>query len=189
MRALMKVGFGLLVLAFVLIGLSYSMLRAQAPASRQPEGRMVASETRTVDARRHRDRPERADRPDPAPGRRAVADGARRTAPAGQRRHHAGRRHAAHRHHGHAAAPPPSARRSTLVLPSIETSRVRGSGDSTVNGFSGDASKCNCTARATSSSTAASRQVNAGVHGSGETGNERRHQRQGRGRRWSAPAR
>ena len=47
MRALLKVGFSLLLLAFVLIGLSYDMLRANGVAS-AAEGRQVASETREV---------------------------------------------------------------------------------------------------------------------------------------------
>lgn len=51
MRALLKVGFALLVLAVVLIGASYSMLRAQGnngPSS--PGRRLVASEKRPLDA-------------------------------------------------------------------------------------------------------------------------------------------
>jgi hypothetical protein len=49
MRALVKVGFSLLLLAFVLIGLSYGMLRANGVAA-AAEGRQVASETRPVPA-------------------------------------------------------------------------------------------------------------------------------------------
>lgn len=47
MRALMKVGFSLLVLAAVLVALSYSMLRAGGSATAL-EGREVATETRPV---------------------------------------------------------------------------------------------------------------------------------------------
>ncbi|WP_075791178.1 head GIN domain-containing protein [Massilia putida] len=50
MRALLKVGFSLLVLAFLLIGVSYSMLRAHGtngPSS--PGGRLVATERRPLD--------------------------------------------------------------------------------------------------------------------------------------------
>lgn len=47
MRALLRVGFALLVLAFVLIGLTYTMLRAQGVATR-PEGRSITSDTRSV---------------------------------------------------------------------------------------------------------------------------------------------
>ncbi|NNG25762.1 GIN domain-containing protein [Telluria aromaticivorans] len=47
MRGLLKVGFSLLVLAVVLIGLSYGMLRANGVAAAS-EGRQVTSETREV---------------------------------------------------------------------------------------------------------------------------------------------
>lgn len=47
MRALMKVGFGLLVLAVVLVALSYSMLRASGATSTS-QGRQVAREVRAV---------------------------------------------------------------------------------------------------------------------------------------------
>ena len=51
MRTLLKIGSGLLLLAFVLIGLTFSMLRAQGVNTRsQSEGRELASETRTVPA-------------------------------------------------------------------------------------------------------------------------------------------
>ncbi|MDB5793585.1 MAG: hypothetical protein JWQ80_3609 [Massilia sp.] len=47
MRTLFRVGLSLLVLAFVLIGLSYSVLRAQGVSIRH-EGRMVGEETRPI---------------------------------------------------------------------------------------------------------------------------------------------
>lgn len=50
MRALIRVGLSLLILAFVLIGLSYTILRAQGVASR-PEGRTVTTDTRTLERR------------------------------------------------------------------------------------------------------------------------------------------
>ena len=49
MRSLMKVGFSLLLLAVVLVGLSYGVLRANGVAAAS-EGRQVASETREVPA-------------------------------------------------------------------------------------------------------------------------------------------
>ncbi|MEX5748823.1 DUF2807 domain-containing protein [Massilia sp. X63] len=49
MRALLRVGFSLLLLAFVLIGLSYAALRANGVTA-AAEGRRVASETREVPA-------------------------------------------------------------------------------------------------------------------------------------------
>lgn len=49
MRALMKVGFSLLMLAFVLIGVSFSMIKAQGGHSpSNPAGRVVESETRAI---------------------------------------------------------------------------------------------------------------------------------------------
>jgi hypothetical protein len=49
MRSLLKIGFGLLILALVLIGLSYSMLRADGvQAGARPDRRAVASETRVL---------------------------------------------------------------------------------------------------------------------------------------------
>lgn len=50
MRALLKVGFALLMLAFLLIGVSYSMLRAQVPSGGvAPSARLLANETRPLD--------------------------------------------------------------------------------------------------------------------------------------------
>ena len=51
MRSLLRVALALLLLAVLLTGLSYSMLRAQGPAApANLEGRKVATETRTVSA-------------------------------------------------------------------------------------------------------------------------------------------
>ncbi len=47
MRALIRIGLSLLVLAFVLIGLSYTVLRAQGTAAR-PEGRTLTTDTRPL---------------------------------------------------------------------------------------------------------------------------------------------
>jgi len=49
MRSLVKIGFSLMVLAFILIGVSYSMLRAQGVQSgARPERRALANETRVL---------------------------------------------------------------------------------------------------------------------------------------------
>jgi len=48
MRALIRVGLSLLILAFVLIGLTYTMLRAQGGVNRS-EGRSVTSDTRAIE--------------------------------------------------------------------------------------------------------------------------------------------
>ncbi|MYN25275.1 head GIN domain-containing protein [Duganella levis] len=51
MRALMKIGASLLLLAFVLIGVSYSMLKAYGSSSpTSTAGRSLGSETRKIDA-------------------------------------------------------------------------------------------------------------------------------------------
>jgi len=51
MRGLFKVGFGLLVLALLLIGASYSMLRAQGTSgAASPGSRLLATEKRTLGA-------------------------------------------------------------------------------------------------------------------------------------------
>ncbi len=51
MRALMKIGAGLLALAFVLIGVSYSMLKAYGSSSpTSVAGRSLGSESRNIDA-------------------------------------------------------------------------------------------------------------------------------------------
>jgi hypothetical protein len=50
MRSLFKIGFGLLLLSFVLIGASYSVLRAQGTAGQSsPGSRLVASDKRTLE--------------------------------------------------------------------------------------------------------------------------------------------
>jgi hypothetical protein len=139
MRALMKVGFSLLVLAFLLIGLSYSMLRAQGiSGSSNPAGRMVESETRSV-AREVRaiDLSGPIDltlRQGAVPSlvvrgeQRMLGkvdtstdrDGTLHIGTSGMLLYHR------------------QPLQVTLVLPSIEDISVRGSGDSTINGFSGE---------------------------------------------------
>jgi len=49
MRTLIKIGFGLLALAALLIGLMFSFLRTHGSSSHgNPEGRVLASETRSI---------------------------------------------------------------------------------------------------------------------------------------------
>ncbi|PWF43680.1 head GIN domain-containing protein [Massilia glaciei] len=138
MRTLIKIGFGLLLLAFVLIGLTYSMLRAQGisgPSNR--EGRTITSDTRTL-----------------GPGVRTVSlngpiDMTLRQGPVGSLVVRGEKRLIDHvvttqddgelritikgmlMHHR-------TPLQLVLVLPSIEGVQVKGSGDSTVNGFSGE---------------------------------------------------
>lgn len=169
MRALMKVGFSLLVLAFLLIGLSYSMLRAQGISNpSHAMGRNLQSETRPVGA-----------------GIRAIDlngpidltlrqgaiaslvvrgeqrllgnvdttsgdDGTLHIGTTGMLLHH---------------------RRPlqvTLVLPSIEDINVRGSGDSTINGFSGERIEVNLDGSGNVKFNGRFKVVRAEIHGNGE---------------------
>lgn len=168
MRSLLKVGLGLLLLAFVLIGLFYSMLRAQG-STRQanPEGRMVASETRSV-----------------AGGVTSIKLGGpidltlRQGAQAsltvrGEQRllgnvetisegntlsidtkgmllHHK------------------QPLQVVLVLPALDSLRIRGSGDSTVNGFSGDKLELQLHGSGNVKLNGRYREVEAGLQGSGD---------------------
>jgi hypothetical protein len=169
MRALMKVGLSLLVLAFLLIGLSYSMLRAQGISGpSNPAGRMLQSETRSL-----------------GKGVRAIDlggpidltlrqgavaslvvrgeqrllgnidtttgdDGTLHIDTVGMLLHHR------------------QPLQVTLVLPSIEDINVRGSGDSTINGFSGERIDVQLNGSGNVKFNGRFRQVKAAIHGSGE---------------------
>ncbi|RJG14903.1 GIN domain-containing protein [Massilia cavernae] len=168
MRALMKVGFGMLALAFALIGLSYSMLRAEGTAGpSNPEGRVVASETRKVDARivnvelsgpidltlRQGAIPSLTVRGEKRllGNVETVQDGdSLEIATKGMLLHH---RHPL---------------QVTLVLPALENVEIHGSGDSTVNGFSGDQVDVQLHGSGNVKFNGRFKKVLAGVHGSGE---------------------
>ncbi|MDP3668297.1 MAG: DUF2807 domain-containing protein [Telluria sp.] len=138
MRALIKVGFSLLLLAFVLIGLSYSMLRAKGSSgANNPEGRVVSTETRgigknitTIDLSGPIDLTLRQGAASSLSVRgeqrllgnvETVQDGATlHIATKGMLLYH---RHPL---------------QAVLVLPSVEKISIHGSGDSTINGFSGE---------------------------------------------------
>lgn len=166
MRALMKVGFSLLVLAFLLIGLSYSMLRAQG-VSGQPNlaGREINSETRTL-----------------GKGIRAidlsgpidltlrqgavasmVVRGEQRllgnvdTTTGGDGTLHIGTTGMLLYHR--------QPLQVTLVLPTIEDIAVRGSGDSTINGFSGDRIDVRLDGSGNVKFNGRFKQVRAAIHG------------------------
>ena len=169
MRALMKVGFSLLVLAFLLIGLSYSMLRAQGISGpSNPAGRTVQSETRSVG---------KAIRAIDLGGpidltlrQGAVAslvvrgeqrllgnvettsgdDGTLHIGTTGMLLHHR------------------QPLQVTLVLPSIEEVNVHGSGDSTINGFSGDRIEVQVNGSGNVKFNGRFKEVKADIHGSGE---------------------
>jgi hypothetical protein len=168
MRALLKVGFGLLLLAFMLIGLSYSILRAQGTAgTSNPEGRMIASETRKLDG--VIGAVELSGPIDMTLRQGAVASlvvrGEKRllgniaTAREGDTLHIATKGMLLHHRHP---------LQVVLVLPSIERVLVNGSGDSTVNGFSGDKVEVQLRGSGNVKFNGRYKDVTAGVHGSGD---------------------
>jgi hypothetical protein len=169
MRALLKVGFSLLVLAFLLIGLSYSMLRAQGiSGAANSAGRVVASETRSLGKNiRAIDLGGPIDltlRQGAVPsllvrGEQRMlgnvetstgADGTLHIGTTGMLLYHR------------------QPLQVTLVLPSIEDVSVHGSGDSTVNGFSGERIGVDLNGSGNLKFNGRFKQVRASVHGSGE---------------------
>ena len=169
MRALMKTGLGLLLLAFLLIGLSYGMLRAQGIGGpSNPAGRSVQSDTRSLG------KPVRAidlggsidltlrqgavaqlvvrgeqrllDKIDTTIG----ADGTLHIETVGMLLHHR------------------QPLQAILVLPSIEAIMVRGSGDSTIDGFSGERVEVQLNGSGNVRFNGRFRQVKATIRGSGE---------------------
>jgi mannose-6-phosphate isomerase-like protein (cupin superfamily) len=138
MRTLFKIGFGLLLLAFLLIGLSFSILRAQGTNNRgSHEGREVATETRaiTTDVTEI----ELSGPIDMTLRQGAIASmkvsGEKRflenidTTQSGKMLHIGTKGMLLHHR---------QPLQVVLTLPSIEKLNIRGSGDSTINGFSGD---------------------------------------------------
>ena len=169
MRALMKVGFSLLVLAFLLIGLSYSMLRAKGISGpSNPAGRTVHSETRAVgNAIRAIDLGGPIDltlRQGAVPslvvrGEQRLlgnvettsgSDGTLHINTTGMLLHHR------------------QPLQVTLVLPSIEDVNVHGSGDSTINGFSGERIEVQVNGSGNVKFNGRFKVVKADIHGSGE---------------------
>ena len=84
MRGLLKVGFSLLLLARGPHRPDPTACCAPMASPPPPKGRQVSQRNARGAGRRHRRRPERTDRPDPALRLLAFAQGARRIAPAGQ---------------------------------------------------------------------------------------------------------
>ena len=138
MRTLVKVGFGLLLLSFLLIGMSFTMLRAQGTNNRgNPESRMVVSEARAVT-------PEVTEIELSGPIDLTLRQGAIASMKvSGEKRYlenidttqagkllHIGTKGMLLHHR--------QPLQVVLTLPSIEKLNLRGSGDSTINGFSGD---------------------------------------------------
>jgi len=168
MRVLLKVGFGLLLLAFMLIGLSYSMLRAQGvsrPAN--VEGRTLASEKRSID--KNINAIELTGPIDLTLRQGAVASlevrGEQRLLSNVVTSFDNGTLHIETKgmllHHRLPL-------QVVLVLPSIDTLKFQGSGDSTVNGFSGERIDVQLNGSGNVKFNGRYREVAAGVHGSGE---------------------
>lgn len=168
MRSLLKVGFGLLLLAFVLIGLFYGLLRAQGTTRpSNPEGRMVASETRsmasgvtTVNLGGPIDMTLRQGAVPSLTVRgeqrllgnvETVSEGATLNIDTkGMLLHHK------------------QPLQVVLVLPALEAVRIRGSGDSTVNGFSGDRLDLQLHGSGNVKLNGRYREIEAGLQGSGD---------------------
>lgn len=167
MRSLLKVGVSLLLLAFVLIGLSYSMLKAQGISSPvTASARSADSETRPVAAsivEIDLDGPidltlrQGAVASLQVKGERRLlgnidtssSDGVLHIRTTGMLLHHR------------------LPLQAVLVLPAVRELRVRGSGDSTVNGFSGDAIAVHMEGTGSVKFNGRYRQVDASVRGSG----------------------
>ena len=158
----------MLVLAFALIAMSYSMLRAEGTAgSSNPEGRKVASETRTVEASITRiDLTGPIDltlRQGAVPS--LMVRGEKRmignveTEQSGNRLEIATKGMLLHHR---------TPLQVTLVLPSLESISINGSGASTVNGFIGDKANVELHGSGNLKFNGRYREVTAGIHGSGE---------------------
>lgn len=158
----------MLVLAFALIAISYSMLRAEGTAgSSNPEGRIVDSETRKVDARitnieltgpidltlRHGAVPSLTVR-----GEKRML-GNVETIQSGDSLEIATKGMVLHHR---------NPLQVVLVLPSLESISINGSGSSTVNGFIGDKADVQLHGSGNLKFNGRYREVVAGIHGSGE---------------------
>lgn len=158
----------MLVLAFALIAISYSMLRAEGTAgSSNPEGRTVASETRKIDARitsvelagpidltlRQGAIPSLTVRGEKRllGNVETIQSGASlEIATKGMLLHHR------------------NPLQVVLVLPSLESISITGSGASTVNGFIGDKANVELHGSGSLKFNGRYREVTAGIHGSGD---------------------
>ncbi|TFW28909.1 head GIN domain-containing protein [Massilia horti] len=168
MRALLKIGLALLVLAFVLIGASYGMLRSQGisgPAT--TAGRMAGSEVRTVSKRisavelsgpidlslRYGQEPSLVVR-----GEQRLLGNVETVEDGGVL--HIGTRGIVLRHRRPLQV--------TLVLPSLTRLTIDGSGDSKIDGFSGERVELRLDGSGTAKFNGRYRQVSAILHGSGD---------------------
>ncbi len=168
MRTLIKIGSGLLLLAVVLIGLTFIMLRSEGVNTRhQTEGRELASETRPVSA--EVTEIELTGAIDMTLRQGAVPSmtvrGEKRllgnvdTYLKGESLQIGIKGMLLHKR---------LPLQVVLVLPSIDTVRIKGSGDSTVNGFSGDKLDVQLDGSGSVKFNGRFREVSAQVRGSGE---------------------
>jgi hypothetical protein len=168
MRALLKVGFALLVLAFALIAVSYSMLRAQgANGPSSPGSRLVATDKRPLDAD-----VERIELSGPVnltlrqgPAPLLEVRGEQRLLPNIDTRVegntlHVGPRGILLRHRTPIEV--------QVTLPMLETLSVTGSGNHTVSGFAGDHLDITLDGSGNIRFNGRYRNITAAVHGSGD---------------------
>jgi hypothetical protein len=168
MRALFKVGFGLLVLALLLIGASYSMLRAQGSSgAASPGSRLLATEKRTLGA-------SVGEVELSGPINLTLRQGTSASLEVrGEQRLlanvdttvegntlHIGPRGILLRHRQPIEV--------TLVLPTLERLSIGGSGQHSVSGFSGDRIDVNVTGSAGLRFHGRYREIEAALHGTGE---------------------
>lgn len=166
MRALVRVAFSLLVLALVLIGLSYTMLRAQGVAVRT-EGRMVTDDARPLERKVSKielNAPVDLEvRYGPQPG--LVVRGEERllqnieTVASGDTLR-IGTRGLLLRHRQPLEV--------EVTLPTLEALSVDGSGDTRVNGFSGDRIGVTLNGSGSVQFNGRYREARAALHGSGD---------------------
>jgi len=167
MRALLKVGFSLLVLAFILIGITFGMLRAQGVSGpSNPAGRMLSTETRTVgngiNAVELSGPIDLTLRYGPAAslevrGEQRLLGNVETSQDGGTL--HIFTRGIVLRHNRPLEA--------VLVLPALASLNVSGSGDSTVDGFSGERIDVGLDGSGSVKFNGRFRKVAAGLHGSG----------------------
>lgn len=168
MRTLLKIGFGLLLLSFLLIGMSFSMLKANGTSNRSnPEGRMVSSETRPINT--DVTEIDLSGPIDMTLRQGAVASltvkGEQRllgnidTTQEGKVLHIGTKGMLLHHR---------QPLQVVLVLPSINRLNIRGSGDSTINGFSGERVDVQLFGSGNVKFNGRYKDVSAAVHGSGD---------------------
>jgi hypothetical protein len=168
MRALLKVGFTLLLIAFLLIGVSYSMLRAHGTnGPSNPGSRLLTTEHRTL----ARPVPKGAlTGPDnvtmrPGPTQSLEVRGEQRMLPKNYTTVdgdmlHIGPRGILLRHRTPIEV--------TVTLPALESLSVNGSGDHTVSGFAGDHLDVALDGSGRMRFNGRYREIMAAIHGSGD---------------------